>query len=129
MGMYKEIIDRLISYPQRGLIKIDFDLKKKTFLLTIPIFSSRVPLPLSVKNYVDARKNSTFKPHTTSFQMGDQKVVLVQEFPFSCDFQSTLRQQVDQFWQMSKQCHRMLSEIALEEKYKTALHLDSHLEE
>jgi hypothetical protein len=124
--MYKEILDRLIAYPQRGQIKIDFDLKLKIFRLSVPIFSS---LPPAVKTYVEARKNSTFMPHATSFQIEEQKVYLKQDIPFSTDFQSTLRQHTDEFWKMSKQCHRMLSEIAVEEKYKHALHLDSHLEE
>lgn len=127
--MYKEIIDRLISYPQRGQIKIDFDVKVKIFRLSIPIFSSRTQLPISVKTYVEARKNSTFKPHVTSFQIEDLKVLLVQEIPFTTDFQATLRQQVNEFWDMSRQMHRMLSEIAVEEKYKSALNLDSHFEE
>lgn len=124
--MYKEIIDRLIAFPQRGQIKIDFDLKKKSFQLSVPIFSG---LSSSVKTYVEARKGLTFKPHETSYQIEDKKILLAQAIPFSVDFQSTLRSQVDAFWQMAKTCHRMLSEIAIEEKYKTALHLDSHLEE
>lgn len=129
MGMYKDIIERLIAYPQRGQVKVDFDLKKKIFRLSVPIFASKPQLPLCIKNYVDARKNSTFKPHTTSFQMEGRRVLLVQEFPFATDFQSTLRKHVDAFWQMSKQCHRMFSEIAIEEKYNAALHLDTHFGE
>jgi hypothetical protein len=86
-------------------------------------------LPLSVKNYVEARQTKIFKPHSTSFQAEGSKVFLVQEFPFAADFQSTLRQQVDAFWQMSKQCHQMLAEMAVEEKYKTALYLDTHFDQ
>ncbi|HSX11214.1 MAG TPA: hypothetical protein VLF94_05830 [Chlamydiales bacterium] len=127
--MYREIIDRLIAYPQRGQIKVDFDLKLKIFRLSIPIFVSKPELPPAVRSYVEARKEVSFKPHTTSFQISDHKVLLVQEIPFTVDFQSTLRKQVDAFWHMSKECHRMLSEMAIEEKYKTALHLDSHSEE
>lgn len=124
--MYKKIINRLISYPQRGQIKIDFDLKKKIFRLTVPIYSSKTPWSHSVKTYVEARKACTFKPHVTSFQIGDNKIHLVQEIPFSYDFQSTLRRQVNQFWDMSRHCRQMFVELAIEEKYKTALHLDSH---
>lgn len=122
--MFKEIVDRLLSFPQRGRIKVDFDLKRKTFHLSIPIFSSPEILPKSVKDYVEARQGFTFKPHTTSFQMEGKKVLLIQEVPFSLGFQETLRQQVERFWQMSKQCHRMLSEMAVEEKYRDALHVD-----
>lgn len=122
--MFKEIVDRLLLFPQRGRIKIDFDLKRKIFLLSTPIFSSSSTLPQVVKDYVEARKNSTFKPHTTSFQIEGNKVLLSQEIPFSLGFQETLRQQVDHFWQMSKKCHRMLSEMAVEEEYKGALNLD-----
>ena len=124
--MFKEIVDRLLAFPQRGQIKVDFDLKKKIFHLSIPIFSS---FPQSVKNYVEARKNRTFKPNVTSFQIEGSRVVLSQEVSFDADFQSTLRKQVDDFWQLSKHCHRMFAEIAVEERYKTALHLDTHFEE
>lgn len=127
--MYKEIIDLLISLPLRSQIKIDFDLKKKIFLLKIPIFSSQTDLPQSVKTYVEARKNSFFKPHSTSYQWEGTQIHLVQEISFSADFQATLRKDVDAFWQMSKHCKRMLSEIAIEEKFKGALRLDSHFEE
>lgn len=127
--MYKEIIERMLSYPQRGQIKIDFDVKGQFFRLSVPIFSSRNELPAKVKEYVDARKNSTFKPHVTSYDLEDTKVVLVQQIPFELDFQSTLRTEIDQFWKMSRHCHKMLSEIAVEEKYKGALVLDSDLQE
>lgn len=127
--MFREIVGRLLAYPQRGQIKIDFDLKRQVFSLSLPIFSSRLTLPQSIKKYVEARKNSIFKPHKTSFQMEDNRVLLSQEVPFALDPQASLRNQVDHFWQMSKRCHQMLSELAIEEQYKNALHLDSHFEE
>jgi hypothetical protein len=133
--MYKEIIERMLSYPQRGQIQIDFDMKGQTFRLTVPIFSCKKELPAKIKEYVDARKNSTFKPHTTSYDIDENKVVLVQQIPFALDFQSTLRGEIDQFWKMSRHCHKMLSEIAIEETYKDALNLpkggalDSDLQE
>lgn len=114
--MHKELIDRLLAKSQKGQIKIDFDLKKKVFLLSIPIFSSRTSLPESVSAYVEARKNSKFKPHTTSFTLGEKSVHLVQEIPFTLDFQATLRKETDAFLKMSKKCQRMLTEIAVEEK-------------
>ncbi len=124
--MFKELLKRLLSFPRRGQIKINFDLRKKIFQLSIPIFYS---LPQSVKTYVEARKNSTFKPHATSFQIENHKVILIQEIPFEMGFQETLRNQVDHFWKISKTCHQMLAEIAIEEKYKNALHLDTHFSE
>ncbi len=119
--MNKDIIERLISYPQRGQIQIDFDAKKQFFRLSVPVFSSIEGLPAVIKDYVDARKNSTFQPHITSYQLQGHKVLLIQEIPFALDFQSTLRIQADQFWQMSQHCHKMLSEIAAEETYKNAI--------
>lgn len=124
--MFKEIIDRLLSFPERSQVKIDFDVKKKIFRLSTPIFSSHDAFPHVVKTYVETRKDAVFKPHKTSFQMEGSQVLLSQEIPFALGFQATLRQQVDHFWQMSKQCHRMLSEMAIEEKYKDALIVDSH---
>lgn len=120
--MYEQIIERLLSFPQRGQIKIDFDLKKKTFYFSIPIYSAQ-KMPQSVEKYVQTRKDFHFKPHTTSFQMDGNKVFLMQEVPFEGGFQDSLRQQVDHFWKMSRQCHRMLSEIAVEEQFKDALFL------
>jgi hypothetical protein len=123
--MYSDIINRLVMSPLRSQIKIDFDRKKKIFRLSIPVFSSST-LPDRIKGYVEARKNSTFKPHITSFQIyQSNQVELIQEIPFSTGFQSTLRGQVDEFWQMSKRCKQMLSEIAIEESFEGALHLDS----
>ena len=118
--MYNQIINRLLAYPQRGRMKIDFDVKKKIFRFSIPIFSAQ-EMPNSVKKYVEAREFSTFKPHVTSFEMQECKVFLVQEVPFEGGFQETLRDNVDKFWHMSRQCSRMIAEMALEEQYKDAL--------
>lgn len=121
--MYKEIVERLLSYPQKGHIQIDFETKKQCFRLTVPIFSSKSPLPTKIKEYVEARKNSTFKPHSTRYFLKENQVLLVQEISFTLDFQATLRTEVDHFWKISRQCHKMLSEIAIEEIYKDALNL------
>jgi hypothetical protein len=120
--MYKEMIDRLLAYPQRGRLKIDFDVKNKIFCFTIPIFSSR-EVPSNIKAYVETRKEATFKPHETSFRLEGTQVFLIQKLPFQGGFQETLRDNVDQFWNMSKNCGRMLAEMAVEEKYKDALKL------
>lgn len=123
--MYREIVERLLAYPQRGQIQIDFDLKKKVFKLSVPIFSSKEEINREVIQYVDARKNLNFKPHVTSYSLDAGKVLLIQEIPFTLDIQSTFRKEVEQFWQMSRQCHKMLSEIAVEDIYKDALRLPS----
>lgn len=126
----KEILTRLISSPQRSQIQIDFDASKKIFILSIPIFFTRFPLPDSIKEYVEARKNHAFRPHKTFFKMDEMnRVNLVQELPFNWGFQPSFRQQIDHFWELSKKCHQILSEIAIEEKYKSALYLDSDFKE
>jgi hypothetical protein len=121
----KELLSRLVSSPQRSQIQIDFDLTKKIFILSVNIFSTRLVLPSSVKEYVEARKKHIFKPHATSFQIeGTTGVRLVQEIPFHWGFQPSFREQIDLFWQLAKKCHQILSEIAIEEKYKAALYLN-----
>ena len=126
---YKEILDRMISFPLRSQIKIDFDFSKKKFLLSLPIYTSRGLLPSSIKEYVEARKNHRFKPHETVFQLESaSRAILVQELPFQFGFQPGLREQIVAFWKLAKHCHRLLVELAVEEKYRSALHLDTDLE-
>jgi hypothetical protein len=119
----REIFDRLIAYPLRSQIKINFDLKGKTFSLSVPIFASKIGLPDSVKQYVESRKNRTFKPYDTSFLSEDKKVVLTQKIPFLA--QTTLRQETEDFLKMARHLHHILTEIATEERFKDALYLDS----
>lgn len=120
--MYKGIFERLLSFPQRGQIQVDFDLKKKTFRLSAPIFSSK-KLSGKIKEYVEAREKLTFRPHNTSYEIHGETVLLIQEIPFALDFQQTTRKSVDQFLTLSRYCHKMLSEIEIEDIYKNALHL------
>ena len=120
-----DIIDRLLTYPQRGQVQINFDAKRGAFQLSVPIFSNISGLPSVIKNYVQRRKGYTFEPHATQFKKGRKKVYLIQEIPFSLDFQETLRGKADSFWKMSQHCHRMFLEMVQEEKYKDALFLDS----
>lgn len=121
--MSKEALEKLLAFPLRSQIKIEFDLKERLFQVSIPIFSTKGEMPLSVRNYVEARKGNTFKPHTTSFKFeGENRIVLHQEIPFMLE--PSFRQQVDEFWQMAKQCHQMLSELAIEEKYQAALEIN-----
>jgi hypothetical protein len=111
---YKEFLDR-------RQIKIDFDLKKKVFRLSVPIFSTRMALPDSVKKYIDSMKDQAFKPHCTSYKIeGSSSVTLTQEFPFQWGFQPTIRGQIEEFSKLSKHCRRLLSEIAFEDRCKTA---------
>ncbi len=97
----------------RSEIKIDFDVKRKIFRLTTEI--SHKESPTSVITYVERRKHLSFQPHQTSFHMSaDNQVQLVQEIPFRS--QSSLREQLLQFWQLAQHCHQMLLEMALEQK-------------
>lgn len=118
-GMVKEILERLLLGPQKGQLAIDLDLKRKVFRLSVPIFSSK-KLPQKVREYALTRRNLTFKPHATSYEVEGEKVFLIQEIPVSLDFQSTTKKEVDQFLNLSKHCHKMLSEIAIEDVYKNA---------
>jgi hypothetical protein len=105
---------------QRSEIKTDFDLKNKVFCLTIPLLHSE-QMPESVKKYIEARKDMSFKPHKTFFKIDRFQALLIQEIPFSAQ---DLRKEVDQFWHVAKHCHQMLSEIAIEEAVQFTL--DSH---
>ena len=123
----KEILNHLIATPKESQIQIDFDLEKKIFFLSIPIYLAQASLPHSIKEFVENRKGRTFKPHATSFQIEGRMIKLVQEIPFKWGFDPGSRQEMLDFLQLAKRCHRTLYEIALEEKYKEALHLDSDL--
>lgn len=120
--MYQDILKRLLSFPQKAQVQINFDIKKKIFRLSAPIFSSK-KLPEKIKEYVGARQKLTFKPHATSYEIQGETVLLIQEIPFSLDFQETTRGNVDQFLALSRHCHKMLAEIHIEDVYKTAFHL------
>ena len=115
------ILARLMSYPSKSQIKIDFDRTKQIFLLSAPIYRSDAQIPSSVLSYVDARKEKTFQPYKTSFCLDENlDVRLVQEVPFQWGFQPTTRQLVLQFLHLAKKCHEMLMEIAAEEKVAIA---------
>src|SRR5579872_54400 len=92
---------RLMSFPLKGQIKIDFDQDKKIFSLSVPIFrSGRREVPLAVQKYVEARKGMTFEPHATSYHHAENvnQVRLVQELPFNSHV--NLRTQVVHFWDL-----------------------------
>ncbi len=94
----KEILNHLISAPKESQILVDFDLKRKFFLLSVPIYVAQTVLPRSVREYVEARKGRLFKPHLTSFQFeGGRIVKLVQEIPFRWGFDPGSRQEIVQF--------------------------------
>ena len=120
--MSKEALERLLTFPLRSQIKIHFDLKERFFQVSVPIFSTKGEMPQSLRQYIESRKDKTFKPHNTSFQLeGETRILLTQQIPFTLE--PPFRQQVDEFWQIAKQCHQMLSEMAIEEKYQASLHL------
>jgi hypothetical protein len=126
---YKEILQRMLSFPLKSQIKIDFNFSTKSFLLSLPIYVASDGLPAAVKDYVEARKDHCFKPYETQFLLdGATRVILIQTLPFRCGFQPGLREQILAFWKLAKYCHRLLVELALEEKYRSALYLDSDLE-
>ena len=95
-------------------IQIEFDKTNKSFVLSISIFSSQRAVPLSVKKYVEARANHSFRPHKTVFRLcGESCVRLTQEVLF----QEDLRDAVHAFWKVAKTCHHMLVELVVEENY------------
>lgn len=112
--MYKKIIEKLLSLPLKEQLQVNFDLRKKIFRLSIPIFSSNT-FSCRVKEYVLARKSFKFKPHITSYEIDGENILLTQEIPFTLDFQSTTKKDIDQFLELSKHCKKMLTEIASEE--------------
>lgn len=118
----KQILEQFISTPKESQIQVDFDLNKKIFILTIPIYRSSKRLPDAIKEYVHKREGRTFKPHATSFHREEEcSVILIQEIPFRWGLDGSSRQDIVDFLCLAKRCHRMLYEIALEEKYKEAL--------
>ncbi len=120
----KEILNHLIATPAQSQVQIGFDLKKKIFILSVPVYRSKNGIPRSVKEYVDVRKNRIFKPHATSFVMDGERIAsLVQEIPFQWGFRPGIRRDILSFLHLAKRCHRMLYEIAIEEKYKEALRI------
>ncbi|HSX38711.1 MAG TPA: hypothetical protein VLE95_07775 [Chlamydiales bacterium] len=123
----KEILNHLIYSPNKNEIVVDFNLEKKIFSLHIPIYVAQRILPNAIKKYISARINHIFKPHSTTFQIEeDRKVMLMQQIPFRWGFDVKSHQEMLDFLRLAQRCHQMLYEIALEEKYKEALHhLDS----
>jgi hypothetical protein len=106
---------RLMSFPIKSQIKIDFEEVKKTIFLSVAIYRSGGDVPDSLRKYVQAREGMTFKPHKTSFQIENKTVRIVQELPLKQEYQESLRQLTHEFWDMAKSCHQMMMEIAAEE--------------
>lgn len=114
-------MDQFITASVDGKVKIEFDAEKKIFFLSLPIFYSPSGLPKGVKEYVDARKNHSFNPYRTSYQLeGPNQVNLIQELPFQWGFQPSFREQIYAFRKICLQCHQVLLEIAIEEKLNQA---------
>ncbi|OHE78179.1 MAG: hypothetical protein A3F67_03055 [Verrucomicrobia bacterium RIFCSPHIGHO2_12_FULL_41_10] len=116
----KEILNHLIFSPDQDKIQIDFDLREKFFILSIPIYEAK-RMTKSVEKYVEVRNGKTFKPHATSFLKEGKKVYLVQKIPFQWGFRPGIRKDILDFLQLAKRCHHFLYEIALEEQYRMAL--------
>ena len=122
----KEILKNLVFAPRQDQIQIDFDSEERIFILSIPIYVAKSSISRAVKKYVERRKNRVFKPHATSFHLeADQEVLLIQKIPFRFGLDFGSRQEIFDFLQLAKRCHRMLYEIAFEETYQSALSLDS----
>ena len=113
-----------IASPLKSQIQISVNQTKKIISLSLPIFVPFVALPRSISNYVLKRKGVSFKPHKTRFEEKEGKIELVQEIPFSSEDQHSLRMHVMHFWNLSLRCHKMLKELALEEKTNTFAPLD-----
>ncbi len=118
---FKNILQNLLdrSYLTSSLkqqIQISIDPYKKIITLSIPIFSPLGSLPKSISDYVAKRSDIRFKPHSTRFELNEEKVYLIQEITFPWEGQDSLRRHVAQFWTMTQKCHNMLKKIALEEK-------------
>lgn len=107
-----------VSNPFNGKVKIDFDGSKRVFFLVLIIFDCPSPLPASIKGYVEARENHSFKPYKTSYKISGSQVELVQEIPFQWGFQPGFRGQIAAFRKLGAKCYQTLLEIAIEEKVK-----------
>jgi hypothetical protein len=110
-------LSRLISFPLKSQIKIDFNKPSKFFRLSVIIYRNRKQIPSSIQNYVNARSGMTFQPHQTFFQNDHNQIEIVQEIPFQWGFQPTLRRQILDFHRLAKQCHQIMMEMASEEKF------------
>ena len=124
----KDLLNQLVSDPKESQIQVDFDINRKVFILSVLVYKPKNFLPKTVVQYVEARKNRTFKPHATSFLMDQGAVRLIQEIPFRWGIRSVMREEILEFLRLAKRCHRMLYEIAIEETYQVAM-LDSKIAE
>lgn len=117
---YKQILERLISYPIEDQIEMHFDLKKSLLSFSVPIFKSSKRVPKILKDYVQARKGKTFLPHKTSFSLDREKQVFLKQELFLEEgpFPGATKDAVQEFCKMAKSCHRMFVEMATEEIYK-----------
>lgn len=128
-GDFKNILANLlarasIASPLKSQIQISINKTQKIISLSLAIFVPFGAMPRSVSNYVLKRKDISFKPHRTRFEEKDGKVDLIQEIPFSLEDQNSLRMHMVHFWNLSLRCHKMLKELALEEKIQTFAPLD-----
>lgn len=118
---FKNILHNLlarssITSPLKSQIQISTDNIRKIITLSVPIFSPFGPLPKAVASYVAKRQSIRFKPHATRFEESGGKIFLIQEIALPWETQDSLRRHVANFWTLAERCHKMLKEIALEEK-------------
>ncbi len=113
-----------ITAPLKSQIQISVSRYRKTVSLSIPIFAPFGPMPQSIVQYVAKRQGVFFKPHKSRFEDIDGKIHLIQEIPFHLSGQTSLRGEVAHFWNLALRCHKMLKEIALEEKAPKFASLD-----
>ncbi len=134
MNDYSSVFDHvLFNYnfpkPINSKIQVNHDRVNNCLILKIPIFSTYGNIPKNVYKYVSSRFGFSFKPYSTRFEIEGGEVYLIQEIPLNWDFQASYRKHIVEFWRMAKQSHKMLKEIAAEEKFQRMVSLDSDLEE
>jgi len=96
-------------------VKIDFCTEKQNFCFSVPIAWAEHD---AVREFAKAREGHTFAPHTTYFSIQDAMLLrLIQEVPFRWGYQPSMRQQIATFRHLAKRCHKMLSEMVLEDLF------------
>lgn len=121
MYEFKTILTNLlarasVALPLKSQIQISTSSSKKNLSLSLPIFAPFGIVPKNVSEYVLKRNGIRFKPHSTRFEENEGKIYLIQEISFLEEGQDSLRNHVVHFWNLALRCHKMLKEIALEEK-------------
>lgn len=88
--------------------------EKKTFYLTIALYSHREKPSYFIKSYVERLEGKEFFPHRTRVLYKKERVFLEQKIPFHLDFQKNFRTEVAYFRLLSQKYRLMLEEISRE---------------